>query len=151
MCIQFCQPIRSFQSEHTKSCLWRFFSWFYRSPHAFEKYRGVDCKDADFCADIPCVGGDKDSVTVTGEKNNTIVLKRNHKEKYGHSNRCGHSEWRTQALHRLFLQRKQGTALPPLYSLFFRLYSRDKATKACYDLHMHLKMTILQILRLRRA
>ena len=44
--------------------------------YAFEKYRGVDCKDADFCADIPCVGGDKDSVTVTGEKNNTIVLKR---------------------------------------------------------------------------
>ena len=37
--------------------------------YAFEKYRGVDCKDADFCADIPCVGGDKDSVTVTGEKN----------------------------------------------------------------------------------
>ena len=44
--------------------------------YAFEKYRGVDCKDADFCADIPCVGGDKDSVTVTGEKNSTIVLKR---------------------------------------------------------------------------
>ena len=44
--------------------------------YAFEKYRGVDCKDADFCADIPCVGGDKNSVTVTGEKNNTIVLKR---------------------------------------------------------------------------
>lgn len=44
--------------------------------YAFEKYRGVDCKDADFCADIPCVGSDKDSVTVTGEKNNTIVLKR---------------------------------------------------------------------------
>ena len=43
--------------------------------YAFEKYRGVDCKDADFCADIPCVGGDKDSVTVTGEKNNTIVFK----------------------------------------------------------------------------
>lgn len=44
--------------------------------YAFEKYRGVDCKDADFCADIPCVGGDKNSVTVTGEKNSTIVLKR---------------------------------------------------------------------------
>ena len=44
--------------------------------YAFEKYRGVDCKDADFCADIPCVGGDKDSVMVTGEKNSTIVLKR---------------------------------------------------------------------------
>ena len=44
--------------------------------YAFEKYSGIDCNDADFCVDVPCVGGKSDSVTVTGEKNGVIVAER---------------------------------------------------------------------------
>lgn len=42
--------------------------------YGFEKYSCYSSDDTDFFADIPCVGGEKDFVTVTGEKPVSVVV-----------------------------------------------------------------------------
>lgn len=42
--------------------------------YGFEKYSCYSSDDTDFFADIPCVGGEKDIVTVTGEKSVSVVV-----------------------------------------------------------------------------
>lgn len=42
--------------------------------YGYEKYCRTDCNDSDFIADIPCVGGQEDSVSVIAESDTSIVL-----------------------------------------------------------------------------
>lgn len=42
--------------------------------YGYERYSRVDCNDSDFAADVPCVGGQEDSVSVIAEKEASIVL-----------------------------------------------------------------------------
>ena len=49
--------------------------------HGFEKYSCYTSDDTSFFADIPCVGGESDCVTVTGEKPVSIVVPSDDKDK----------------------------------------------------------------------
>ena len=49
--------------------------------YGFEKYSCYTSDDISFFADVPCVGGDNDSVTVTGEKPVSIVVSSEDKDK----------------------------------------------------------------------
>lgn len=42
--------------------------------YGYERYCRVDCSDSDFAADVPCVGGQEDNVSVIAEKDASIVL-----------------------------------------------------------------------------
>ncbi len=49
--------------------------------YGFDKYSYYETDDSKFCADIPCVGGESDIVTVMGEKNSSIVILSEDKDK----------------------------------------------------------------------
>lgn len=49
--------------------------------YGFEKYSCYTSDDISFFADVPCVGGDNDSVTVTGERSVSIVVSSEDKDK----------------------------------------------------------------------
>lgn len=42
--------------------------------YAFENYACIDCDDSEFYIDVPCVGGDKDVVTLVGAKGESKVV-----------------------------------------------------------------------------
>lgn len=49
--------------------------------YGFEKFSCYYSDDSNFCVDIPCVGGKSDTVAVTGEKDTSIVVESDEKEK----------------------------------------------------------------------
>ena len=49
--------------------------------YGFDKYSYYETDDSKFCVDIPCVGGESDIVTVMGEKNSSIVILSEDKDK----------------------------------------------------------------------
>jgi D-alanyl-D-alanine carboxypeptidase (penicillin-binding protein 5/6) len=42
--------------------------------YGFANYACVECDDMNFYLDVPCVGGESDSITLTGEKGRSIVV-----------------------------------------------------------------------------
>lgn len=48
--------------------------------YAFENYACIECDDSEFYADVNCVGGEKDVVTISGEKAESIVIPYSEKE-----------------------------------------------------------------------
>ena len=42
--------------------------------YGFANYACVECNDSDFYSDVLCVGGEKDSITLAGEKGKSIVV-----------------------------------------------------------------------------
>lgn len=49
--------------------------------YGFSQYSCYSSADTEFFADIPCVGGESDTVTVTGEKNASIVISSEDKDR----------------------------------------------------------------------
>lgn len=49
--------------------------------YGFERLACYESTDSEFCIDVPCVGGKEDMVTLVGEKNISVVVDKNEKDK----------------------------------------------------------------------
>lgn len=49
--------------------------------YGFENYACVECDDSTFYLDVPCVGGESDNITLTGEKGKSVVVADDEKDK----------------------------------------------------------------------